>query len=218
AGGGGSLSAAGFLARMSGILPSVFGVSAGREPYCIWRRKTERPRGVRHGGDGRREGMQARSTSGPGMHADGWLARWGRQGVRFRPGRRLRGASRPLPGAARLVLWLGTAFQVLVCTLAVISRQAGRDLAPPAVIMLYVIALSWLVLGTAGVSDAYLHVAQAVLLVIPLGFFAAQCLRDSGAPTLRRAPPPAPPLAAPRAFPPPPPPLPPPPPPPPFPP
>src|SRR5262249_44505099 len=87
----------------------------------------------------------------------------------------------------RLVLWLGAAFQMLACVLALVSRQAGRELAAPAVIMLYVIALSWLVLGTAGFHDPFLHVAQAVLLVIPLGFFPAQCLRDSRAPALRRA-------------------------------
>jgi HEAT repeat protein len=92
-----------------------------------------------------------------------------------------------MPVESRLVLWLGTAFQLLTCLLALISRQTGRELAAPAVIMLYVIALSWLVLGTAGAHDPFLYLAQAVLLVVPLGFFAAQCLRDSGAPALRRA-------------------------------
>jgi HEAT repeat protein len=131
--------------------------------------------------------MQARFTAGTGGKAAGWLARAGRLGLLLLPAALLLAACLRLPESARLVLWLGTAFQLLVCLLALVSRQGGRDLAPTAVIMLYVIALSWLVLGTAGVSDPFLHLAQAVLLVIPLGFFSAQCLRDSGALTLRRA-------------------------------
>ena len=53
--------------------------------------------------------------------------------------------------------------------------------------MLYVIALSWLLVAAVGLDDWYLHACQAVLLVVPLVFFALQCLRDSGAPALRRA-------------------------------
>ena len=47
--------------------------------------------------------------------------------------------------------------------------------------MLYVIALSWLLVAAVGLDDWYLHTCQAILLVVPLGFFALQCLRDSGA-------------------------------------
>ena len=85
------------------------------------------------------------------------------------------------------LLWLGTLFQVLGCVLAVVSWQGMRHPLSPAIIMLYVIALSWSLLGTNGLNDPIVHVAQAILLVVPLGFFGMQCLFDSGAPALRRA-------------------------------
>ena len=85
------------------------------------------------------------------------------------------------------LLWLGTLFQVLACGLALFSRPGWREPTGSAVIMLYVIALSWMLLGTVGTNDWFLHLAQAVLLVVPLTYFAAQCLRESGAPALRRA-------------------------------
>src|SRR5262249_55666300 len=110
-----------------------------------------------------------------------------RLGLLFLPAVLLLGACLRLPEESRLVVWLGATFQTLVCLLALIGRQAGREPGPPAVIMLYVIRLSWLVLGTGRVSDPFPHPAPATLRVVPLGFFAVQCLRDSGAPALRRA-------------------------------
>jgi hypothetical protein len=91
------------------------------------------------------------------------------------------------PGNPNLILWLGALFQFLACVLVFVSRQGWREPVGPAVIMLYVIALSWMLIGAVGVDDWFLHFAQAVLLVVPLGFFAVQCLRDSGALALRRA-------------------------------
>ena len=44
-----------------------------------------------------------------------------------------------------------------------------------------------MLVAAVGLDDWYLHTCQAVLLVVPLGFFALQCLRNSGAPTLHRA-------------------------------
>jgi hypothetical protein len=85
------------------------------------------------------------------------------------------------------LLWLGTLFQVLGVVLAVISWRGLNQPLSPAVIMLYVIALSWVVLSTSGTNDPVVHVSQAILLVVPLGFFGMQCLFDSGAPALRRA-------------------------------
>jgi hypothetical protein len=82
---------------------------------------------------------------------------------------------------------LGTLFQLLACGLALFSRPGWREPTGSAVIMLYVIALSWMLLGAVGTNDWFLHLAQAVLLVVPLVYFAAQCLRESGAPALRRA-------------------------------
>jgi HEAT repeat protein len=90
-------------------------------------------------------------------------------------------------GSAPGILWLGTVFQALICGLAIVTRQVWRDTVGPAIIMVYVIALSWLILGTSGSSDWFLHLAQAVLLVVPLIFFGLLCLRESGAPALRQA-------------------------------
>jgi hypothetical protein len=88
---------------------------------------------------------------------------------------------------ASLLLWIGAGFQLLVCALSFISRLNRRDSVGPSIITLYVIALGWLWLGTRGSSDWYPHLAQAVLLVMPLLVFALQILTDSGAPAIRRA-------------------------------
>jgi hypothetical protein len=90
-------------------------------------------------------------------------------------------------GDRPFLLWLGTLFQVLACSLAVWGHDWLRESFATAVIMLYVIALSWLLLGVSGFSDWVCYLAQAILLIVPLLFFGAQALRDSGAPALRRA-------------------------------
>ncbi len=90
-------------------------------------------------------------------------------------------------GGFSVLLGLGSLFQFLACGLSFLSRQGWREPVGPTVIMLYVIGLSWMLVAAVGLDDWYLHTCQAVLLVVPLGFFALQCLRDSGAPTLRRA-------------------------------
>ncbi len=85
------------------------------------------------------------------------------------------------------LLWLGTLFQLLACGLSLFGRQGWREPTGAAVIMLYVIALSWMLLGTMGAEDWFLHLSQAILLVVPLVYFAVQCLMESGAPAMRRA-------------------------------
>jgi hypothetical protein len=85
------------------------------------------------------------------------------------------------------ILWLGTLFQAVAFLLALWTTRLGRESPGPGVIMLYVIALSWLLLGAPKREDWVVYLSQALLLVVPLGFFAVQCLRDSGATTLRRA-------------------------------
>jgi hypothetical protein len=90
-------------------------------------------------------------------------------------------------GSAPGILWLGTMFQALVRGMAIITRQVWREAVGPAIIMLYVIALSWLLLGAPGSDDWFLHLAQALLLCLPLLLFGILCLRESGAPALRLA-------------------------------
>jgi len=85
------------------------------------------------------------------------------------------------------LLWLGALFQALACVLSLCSRQGLREPTSAAIIMLYAIALSWMVMGASGADDWFMHLAQALLLVVPLVYFAVQCLVESGAPALRRA-------------------------------
>jgi hypothetical protein len=85
------------------------------------------------------------------------------------------------------ILWLGVLFQVLACALAWYSRMRDEEPIGSVSIMLYVIALGWLTLGAPGLDDWFLHVSLAVLLLVPLLLFANQCLKESGAPALRRA-------------------------------
>jgi hypothetical protein len=89
--------------------------------------------------------------------------------------------------AAPRLLWLGTLSQLLACGLSLFGRQGLREPTNAAILMLYVIALSWVVVGTTGTEDWFAHLAQAVLLVVPLVYFAMQCLLETGAPALRRA-------------------------------
>jgi hypothetical protein len=108
-------------------------------------------------------------------------------GLLFLPALLLLLGSLRLDGRTNLMLWLGTAFQVLVCTLSLLSRQGRREPVGPSVITLYIIALGWMWLGTLSSEDWYPHFAQSVLLVMPLLVFALQILTESGAPAIRRA-------------------------------
>jgi hypothetical protein len=96
-------------------------------------------------------------------------------------------ASLRAPGPNKLMLWLGAAFQLLVCSLSFLSRQSWRQPLGPSVITLYVIGLGWLWLGSADIADWYPHLAQAVLLVVPVIVFSHQMLNESGVSALRRA-------------------------------
>jgi hypothetical protein len=88
---------------------------------------------------------------------------------------------------SNLNLWLGTAFQLLVCLLTFLTRQNPRQSMGPSVVTLYVIALGWLWLGTPHGDDWYVSLAKALLLVVPVLCFSLQVLTESGATTLRRA-------------------------------
>jgi hypothetical protein len=90
-------------------------------------------------------------------------------------------------GSSNVMLWLGAAFQVLVCILSFLSRQNYRQPLGPSVVTLYVVALGWLWLGTANLEDWYLYLSQAILLMVPLIFFALYMLADSGVSAVRRA-------------------------------
>jgi hypothetical protein len=126
-------------------------------------------------------------TSRFGEVAESGLGVAARAAVLFLPALLLFVGATRAGGKPSLMLWLGTGFQVLVCTLSLLSRQGRRQPLGPSVITLYVIALGWLWLGAEGLEDWYFHLAQAILLVVPLVVFAQQILTDSGAASLRRA-------------------------------
>jgi hypothetical protein len=90
------------------------------------------------------------------------------------------------PNGYNLMLWLGTAFQAIVCALAFINRTGWRKPLGPSIITLYLVGLAWLWFGD-GRDDWYTHLAKAVLLVVPLCVFAQQTLIESGATAIRHA-------------------------------
>lgn len=90
------------------------------------------------------------------------------------------------PGGVNIMLWMGTAFQAVVCVLSLFSRGGWRQPLGPSVITLYLIALAWLWFGDKH-EDWYTTLSKAVLLVVPLIVFGFQTLYDSGAPAMRRA-------------------------------
>jgi hypothetical protein len=113
--------------------------------------------------------------------------RRGRLALLLLPGFLLLGVAIRSPRDAYFILWLGAAFQFLACGLAYLNSRGLRNPIGSALIMLYVIAISWVLIGANGVADWFVYLSQALLLLIPLGVFAGQCLRESGAPAMRRA-------------------------------
>ena len=86
-----------------------------------------------------------------------------------------------------VLLWLGALFQGLGCLCLLLHGRGWRDPLGLPGMVLYVIALSWLTLALPNRNDGYLYVARSLLLILPLWFFASQCLIESGARDLRRA-------------------------------
>jgi HEAT repeat protein len=96
-------------------------------------------------------------------------------------------ASQRTTDRTQLLLWLGAAFQLIVCLFAFVSRQTWRQPIGPSVVALYLIGLGWTGVASYDIQDWFLYLAEAVLLLIPLGVFAAQTLSSTGAPVMRRA-------------------------------
>jgi hypothetical protein len=130
--------------------------------------------------------MRAPVPGSPGDKQTGFLMALGRVCLLLLPVTLLLVCSVRGTSHSPRLLWLGTLFQLIACGLSLFGRQGWREPTGAAVIMLYVIALSWMLLGTMGTDDWFLHLSQSVLLVVPLVYFAVQCLMESGAPALRR--------------------------------
>src|SRR6266851_1314858 len=131
--------------------------------------------------------MQAPFTAIPGHPSAERFASYCRVVVLLLPIALLLVGSARSTASHTTILWLGALFQVLACGLAMYSRMRNQEPIGSVAIMLYVIALGWLLVGAPGLDDWYMHIAAAVLLVVPLLLLAHQCLKESGAPVLRRA-------------------------------
>ena len=70
-----------------------------------------------------------------------------RVGVLLLPFTLLAIAALRFPGSNNPMLWLATAFQIIVCLLTFLSGNYGRQAMGPSVITLYLIALCWLWFG-----------------------------------------------------------------------
>jgi HEAT repeat protein len=131
--------------------------------------------------------MHAARLKNPGQADASLLRRAARLVLLSFPGLILLLCSLRTTGLAANLLGVGAVFQVLVCGLAIHARRGLREPLGAQAIVLYVIALSWLLLAAARYGDWFFQLAQAILLTVPLLLFALQCLRESGAPALRRA-------------------------------
>src|SRR5262245_36916638 len=60
------------------------------------------------------------------------------------------------PGQDNIMLWMGAAFQALVCVLSFMSRRTWNQPIGPSVVTLYLIALAWLWFGSK-YEDWYIH-------------------------------------------------------------
>ncbi len=116
------------------------------------------------------------------------LFRFGlRLGGLLLPGLLLLAGSLRFSGEASQVLLFGAAFQLFIFAISLFSQRLWKRSLGPVILLTYGIAFAWMKLGAFESMDWFAHLAQAVLLVVPLGFFAVQTLRDIGAPALRRA-------------------------------
>jgi len=115
------------------------------------------------------------------------LRRWARVGLLILPCVLVTGAALRTSGDRVAVLWLGAAVELVICALALASGPGWRGSIDLAVIILYIGGIGWLIGAGPEAEDWYTHIAQAVLLVVPLAAYAAKFLRESGAPVLRQA-------------------------------
>lgn len=84
------------------------------------------------------------------------------------------------------LFWLGAVIQVLVFCYLISNKRAWHQPLGTLALVAYLIAVAWL--WIAGAPDHwFVHLAQFVLLAVPLTLFAIQTLQDSGAFASRRA-------------------------------
>ncbi|MBY0521908.1 MAG: HEAT repeat domain-containing protein [Gemmataceae bacterium] len=84
------------------------------------------------------------------------------------------------------MMWLGAAFQVMVFAFFLVTRRTQQGIGP-SVAVVYLVGLAWLWLADNKSGDWFFHLAQCILLIVPLVLFAFQMLIDTGAFANRRA-------------------------------
>jgi HEAT repeat protein len=82
---------------------------------------------------------------------------------------------------------VGAGLLLIVAVIVYVYSATWRHPASPAVIMLHLTALGWLIFGTRDVLDWYVALSQALLLIFPLLVLAFHTLRGSGVIEVRRA-------------------------------
>lgn len=85
------------------------------------------------------------------------------------------------------LLWLGALLQLVVSAVALFRRRRLREPTSTVILLLYGIAFASIEVSSARADDWFSHLAQSILLLVPLIYFAVECLHESGAPALRRA-------------------------------
>jgi HEAT repeat protein len=131
--------------------------------------------------------MLSKTTSITGPTPPARLRRWARVGLLALPCLLVAAAALRTTGERAGMLWFGAAFELAVGALALGYGPGWQGPVDLAVMILYVTGICWLIGAAQGIEDWYIHVAQAVLLVVPLACYAAKFLRESGAPALRQA-------------------------------
>src|SRR5260370_32093128 len=109
--------------------------------------------------------IQARFPASAGSDRCTFLWRCGRVFWLFLPMMLLMECSWLARNEHATILWLGTLVQGCGCLLGFCSWEGMRRPLHSAIIMLYVIALSRLLLGAVGLEHWVLHLAEAILLL-----------------------------------------------------
>lgn len=131
--------------------------------------------------------MHALFATRPGQKLLAALTQVARALFLLMPGVLILVASLRTEGPTRTLLWLGAGFQAAVCLLHFLTPRSGRQPLAPALVTLNLIGLGWLWICVEPSDDWFLHLAQALLLIVPLTVFALQALAGSRAPAIRRA-------------------------------
>lgn len=134
-----------------------------------------------------RDAMQSKTTRIPGSQQPMGLAPLFRLAVLVLPCLLLAGGAFRATGDRAGALWFGAAVQLLGCILVLAGGSGWHNRSGPAVMVLYVTGLAWILAAAPSALDWYVHLARAILLVVPLATFAAYCLQESGASALRQA-------------------------------